>query len=424
MACSQQNNQRFRNLDTVRILAQKAADMLQVDMKIYKTICDGVQIFKFSEDWSGNTVETVRFSREYSSENILPNKTMNKGHEIQVLDRGFVRYIDHMGTDERIVEAARISYKSPSKGEDADKKLLQYLYKNKHTSPFEMCKITFNIKMPIFVMRQFVRHRMQNLNEVSARYTELPGEFYIPPHWRLQDAKNKQGSSGKLEDKAELFATQMVIDHCKETYQRYQNLLALGIAKEMARFVLPVNIYTEIYCCWDLKNLMHFFSLRDDPHAQWEHQQFSKAMKQIANRTVNDEKVERADKFRDMRVFNMLSGQPNQDFTKSNRYLNLDAKEFKRTDDLGRAAQLLPGLINRRIIGSAGNPEKLKSKMEGLAANNFNTMPSMTRMPIAFSHYYQFLSDTQGKENADARMEEFLRQQAVNQAKGSMVPRL
>src|SRR5689334_22691832 len=118
--------------------------------------------------------------------------------KIVVLDHGFVRYIDHMGTDQRIVEAARISYKSPSKGEEADRKLIGYLWKNRHLSPFEMCKITFNIKMPIFVMRQFVRHRMQNLNEVSARYTELPAEFYIPKRWRKQDTKNKQGS---VEDK-------------------------------------------------------------------------------------------------------------------------------------------------------------------------------------------------------------------------------
>src|ERR1039458_2384317 len=117
-----------------------------------------------------------------------------KGWTIPVLDHGYVRLVDWFGTDERICEAARISYKSPSKGDDSDKKLIAYLWKNKHTSPFEMVKITFNIKLPIFVMRQYVRHRMQNLNEMSARYTELPNEFYIPEAWRQQDTKNKQGS--------------------------------------------------------------------------------------------------------------------------------------------------------------------------------------------------------------------------------------
>src|ERR1051326_514707 len=119
---------------------------------------------------------------------------IEKGFTIPVLDCGYIRLIDWMGDDKRIVEAARISYKSPSKGDEQDKKLLEYLWKNKHTSPFEMCKVTFNIKLPIFVMRQYVRHRMQNLNEVSARYTKLPDEFYIPASWRKQDTKNKQGS--------------------------------------------------------------------------------------------------------------------------------------------------------------------------------------------------------------------------------------
>jgi thymidylate synthase (FAD) len=201
--------------------------------------------------------------------------------ELKVLDKGYVRYIDHMGTDQRIVEAARVSYKSPSKGEEADKKLLLYLWKNKHTSPFEMCKITFNIKMPIFVMRQFIRHRMQNVNEVSARYTELPDEFYIPDNFRVQDKKNKQASYEYIDDVINIEHKRRLTLCCEQCYQEYKAMLSKGIAKEMARFVLPVNIYTEIYSTWDLRNLLHFFSLRDDPHAQWEHQQYGKAMKII-----------------------------------------------------------------------------------------------------------------------------------------------
>jgi thymidylate synthase (FAD) len=207
---------------------------------------------------------------------------MTKGHTISVLDKGFVRYIDHMGSDERIVEAARISYKSPSKGEEQDKRLLEYLWKNKHTSPFEMCKLTLNIKMPIFVMRQYVRHRMQNLNEVSARYTELSNEFYIPIIWRLQDTKNKQSSAENTMASAWHDACiEELTMHCEQSYRLYLNLIRKGVAREMARFVLPVNIYTEIYSCWDLKNLLHFISLRDDPHAQFEIQQYGKAIKEI-----------------------------------------------------------------------------------------------------------------------------------------------
>lgn len=230
-----------------------------------------------------------------NSQPILP------GHTINVLDHGFVRYVDHHGSDSRIVEAARISYRSPSKGEDADKKLIHYLYKNRHTSPFEMVKVTLNVKMPIFVMRQYVRHRMQNLNEVSARYTELPEEFYIPEKWRAQDTKNKQGSTSSaqwdtpgfdlLDNNGQsvsqctlppnVWFSDAVKQQCRDAYETYQLLLQYGVAREMARMVLPVNIYTEIYSCWDLKNLLHFISLREDSHAQAEIQDYGRAIKSI-----------------------------------------------------------------------------------------------------------------------------------------------
>lgn len=221
---------------------------------------------------------------------------MESGFTIKCLDKGFVRYVDHMGSDERIVEAARISYKSPSKGEEQDKKLIEYLYKNKHTSPFEMVKLTLNVKMPIFVMRQWVRHRMQNLNEVSARYTKLSDEFYIPKVWRLQDTSNKQGSIANDELNPELEfqdhnfiydplikanINDAIINHNSNAYSLYESMIKSGIAREMARMVLPVNIYTEIYSCWDLKNLLHFITLREDSHAQAEIVEYAKAIKQI-----------------------------------------------------------------------------------------------------------------------------------------------
>lgn len=209
---------------------------------------------------------------------------MKKGTTIDVLDHGFVRYIDHLGSDERICEAARISYRAPSKGPEQDRKLIEYLWKNRHTSPFEMAKITFNIKMPIFVMRQYVRHRMQNLNEVSARYTELPKEFYVPAEWRIQDTKNKQGSvDAKLVKDAEWQRrqTNRLLKVCDLAYTTYEEMLADGVAREMARMVLPINIYTEIYTTWDLNNLLKFIVLRDDKHAQTEIQLFAKVMKVI-----------------------------------------------------------------------------------------------------------------------------------------------
>lgn len=203
---------------------------------------------------------------------------MEKGYTITVLDKGYVRYVDHMGTDRRIVEAARVSYGAANRTEEEDKKLLAYLYKNKHTSPFEMCKVTFDIKMPIFVARQYVRHRMQNLNEFSMRYKEAPDEFYIPNKWRVQDTKNKQGSVESVEIDHELISAG-VKALCRTCFASYQDMLRMGVAREMARMVLPLNIYTYFYATWDLKNLLHFITLRDDSHAQAEIQDYGKVIK-------------------------------------------------------------------------------------------------------------------------------------------------
>ena len=229
---------------------------------------------------------------------------LEPGFTLKVLDHGFVRYVDHLGDDERIVAAARVSYHAKSKGPEADKKLLFYLWQNHHTSPFEMVKVTLNIKLPIFIMRQYVRHRMQNLNEVSARYTGLPNEFYMPMTWRRQDPKNKQGSLtgpggarpagvpssfdngdwDPLLGPGQVSALTLLKHHCEASYSIYQLLLEAGVAREMARMVLPVNVYTEIMATWDLKNLLHYLSLREDQHAQWEHQQYGKAIATICRK--------------------------------------------------------------------------------------------------------------------------------------------
>jgi thymidylate synthase (FAD) len=202
------------------------------------------------------------------------------GHKIGVLDHGFVQYVMHMGTDRDIVRAARVSYLSADRSAEEDQKLLYYLWRNKHTSPFEMAKIVFNMKMPIFCARQYIRHRMQNYNEQSARYGELASEFYIPSEWRAQDTKNKQSSkTGAYDPATNQYFSETLEAQCVEAFETYQELLANGVAREMARMVLPLNIYTEFRCCWDLKNLLHFITLRDDPHAQWEIQQYGIAIK-------------------------------------------------------------------------------------------------------------------------------------------------
>lgn len=213
---------------------------------------------------------------------------------IDYLDHGYVKLVGVYGNDTLIAAAARVSHGKGSKGAEQDRRLIHYLYKNRHTSPFEQCNITFEIQMPIFVMRQFVRHRTFRLNEISARYTELPDLFYVPAadKWRLQDTANKQGSSGFLPagdisvDPEEVttgaLVTYWVTNFSKHAYAIYQDMIEAGVAREMARMVLPVNIYTRVMVNCDLHNLMHFLRLRLHPHAQYEIRVLAQAMYDIA----------------------------------------------------------------------------------------------------------------------------------------------
>jgi thymidylate synthase (FAD) len=218
-----------------------------------------------------------------------PNRpSIDPGETLEQQPHGYVRYIRHMGSDTAIVEAARVSYGSPSKGHEADMKLLSYLFRMRHTSPFEQCSITFNIRMPVFCMRQFVRHRTFRLNEYSARYKELPDEFFYPYKWRVADSTNKQGSvevHGEDLNKYWNEENHAIANKAYETaYQCYMDLLKRGVASELARIVIPVGVYTEIYVNCDLHNLMHFLRLRLDSHAQKEIQDIARAMKWIAER--------------------------------------------------------------------------------------------------------------------------------------------
>jgi thymidylate synthase (FAD) len=208
---------------------------------------------------------------------------MDKGHTIPILGGGYVRYVDHLGSDQRITETARISYLSPSKGELQDKELLFYLFKKRHTSPFESSNITFNIRMPIFCMRQFVRHRTFRLNEQSGRYSELPSDFYVPDVWRGPDDINRQSSVPVRRDLPGHEEWHEENDRLArglfaEAYAVYQEFLNRGVAKELARIVLPVGIFTEIYVSCDVHNLIHFLNLRQDSHAQWEMREIANAM--------------------------------------------------------------------------------------------------------------------------------------------------
>lgn len=196
---------------------------------------------------------------------------------VNVLDKGFVRLVDSMGGDQGVVDAARVSYGGKSKGEDADRKLIAYLLKHQHMTPFEHAVFKVHVKTPIFVMRQWIRHRMASYNEISARYTEVKDEFYIPKRWRAQDLKNKQGSvAAPTLDHAALTAQfDAQIKACMGTYQ---DMLKAGVARELARMILPVNAYTEFYWTVNCRSLMNFLILRADVHAQWEIQQYAEAL--------------------------------------------------------------------------------------------------------------------------------------------------
>ena len=200
--------------------------------------------------------------------------------EIKVLDKGFVRLVDSMGTDSRIVQSARVSYADGTKSVRQDKGLIDFLTRHKHTSPLEQVEFTFHIKLPLFVMAQLVRHRTSSLNQMSARYSIMRDEFYIPSQVRSQDENNKQGSLfGGVEGENELI--KLFEENAERAYRDYENLLDSGVAREMARMVLPQNLYTEVYWKQDLHNLLHLLRLRMDSHAQWEIQQYAEAMYQL-----------------------------------------------------------------------------------------------------------------------------------------------
>ena len=203
---------------------------------------------------------------------------------VPVLDHGFVGLVDHMGSDNAIVQAARVSYGAGTKQVQDDRNLIRYLMRHEHTTPFEMCEVKFHIKLPIFVMRQLVRHRTASMNEYSARYSVLTDEFYIPEFEQIQkqSTTNKQGR----EESEWGFDEKRSVQHAFQrsfhnAYKEYASLLGKedsGLARELARSVLPVGGYTELYWKANLKNFLHMARLRMDPHAQWEIREFAGAM--------------------------------------------------------------------------------------------------------------------------------------------------
>jgi thymidylate synthase (FAD) len=199
------------------------------------------------------------------------------GQKLNVLDHGFIRVVDYMGDDAAVVQAARVSYGSGTKTVNEDQGLINYLMRKWHTTPFEMCELKIHVKLPIFVARQWVRHRTASINEYSARYSVMEREFYVPEPQdvQTQSVTNKQGRDVRLPvDLAEEYCDRVKIN-ANEAFDEYKLFLDYGVARELARIDLPLGTYTEWYWKVNLHNLMHFLQLRTDPHAQWEIRQYA-----------------------------------------------------------------------------------------------------------------------------------------------------
>jgi len=211
---------------------------------------------------------------------------------LPVLDHGFVRVIDYMGDDAAIVQAARVSYGRGTRKVSEDQGLINYLMRHRHTTPFEMCEIKYHIKLPIFVARQWIRHRTANVNEYSARYSILDNEFYIPDpeHLAVQTTTNRQGRGAAIAGEAARRVVDLLRRDAERAYAGYFELLnedtsglpidpaRPGLARELARINLSLGFYTQWYWKTDLHNLMHFLSLRADPHAQYEIRAYAEVM--------------------------------------------------------------------------------------------------------------------------------------------------
>lgn len=216
--------------------------------------------------------------------------------KVNVLDHGFIRMVDSMGSDLSVVRAARVSYDAAWRaGEDqgSDKRLINYLWKHRHSTPFEAVTFTFEVKAPIFVFRQWHRHRTWTFNELSARYQELPREFYIPDPAMIgvQSKNNKQARDLSLSEYSILDRQRecdFVREKMEEAFDAYEGLIESGWPRELARSILPVATYSHMFATVSLLNLLKFLSLRDDPHAQYEIRVYAEAMRELA-RTVAPE---------------------------------------------------------------------------------------------------------------------------------------
>lgn len=226
-------------------------------------------------------VDSPQREPELTRRPVVPALDARLGLAIPCLDHGFVRAIDYFGDDGAIVQAARVSYGKGTRKVSEDRQLIRYLMRHRHTTPFEMCELKLHVKLPIFVARQWIRHRTANVNEISGRYSVFTDEYYVPGTENLakQSANNKQGRGDLIEGEAADSVLGLIRDESDGAYAAYQRLLdEHDLARELARMTLPVNYYTQWYWKVDLHNLLHFLALRLHPHAQYEIRVFAEAI--------------------------------------------------------------------------------------------------------------------------------------------------
>ena len=221
-------------------------------------------------------VDAQRAQTQPTRRAVSPGMEAHLYTAIPVLDHGFVRVIDYMGDDAAICQAARVSYGRGTKSVQNDEGLIRYLMRHWHSTPFEMCEVKLHVKLPVFVARQWIRHRTANVNEYSARYSILDREFYIPApeHLAAQSVVNNQGRGATLEGEEAARVLEILKTDANRAYDHYEAMISqegqAGLARELARMNLPANIYTQWYWKVDLHNLLHFLRLRADAHAQYE----------------------------------------------------------------------------------------------------------------------------------------------------------
>jgi thymidylate synthase (FAD) len=232
-------------------------------------------------------IDTLRSSPTSTLRTVAPGMEKHLYTARPVLDHGFVRVVDYMGDDSAICQAARVSYGKGTKSVQNDEGLIRYLMRHWHSTPFEMCEVKLHVKLPVFVARQWIRHRTANVNEYSARYSILDREFYIPApeHINAQSVVNNQGRGDVLQGEDAARVLEILKADSTRAYDNYESMIdedGIGLARELARMNLPANIYTQWYWKVDLHNLFHFLRLRADAHAQYEIRVYADAICEMA----------------------------------------------------------------------------------------------------------------------------------------------